>query len=451
VTLQAAAVVARGAPPQRAEDKPPCCEEWIKEFERAPVIQVPIKDPTMEPRRARHWFSEWAAEAPPPHRAQNISITHVINPFYAGDRDAEHSSAQETTIRSIDHAAALANSQGIRVDVVCVMFPEDAPHIPLCAELGFKVALLNVSAPSLLPQFRHPVKLPFLNMILYAGFLHGAGGYLCYSNIDIGVQAPFYTKIARQLQLMPDIPITLVREEYEHVPEGFGVEQALGWRGTGLDHPGHDCWTFPRRWVPHLSLGFTMVGVSMIATDLMQALHAYSGCRMSLLSPHLTFHYVQGDSVVKHPGNQRARNDRIFTGLYTAWNCAQFARNRRDILQRHPEYAQCWFNHQAEWNVYSYNCGMTIDHLPHEFKLLWNNISGHALEDPARGRSNCNLPTACHHCRGKDGGRRPAADLMASIPCGFCRCASDLDNPPYVTLPSDVAAADRVPPVAFTS
>ena len=60
-------------------------------------------------------------------------------------------------------------------------------------------------------------------------------------------------------QLMPDIPISFIREEYEHAPITFGVEQALGWRGTGLAHPGHDCWTFPRRWVPQLSLGFTMV------------------------------------------------------------------------------------------------------------------------------------------------------------------------------------------------
>ena len=37
-----------------------------------------------------------------------------------------------------------------------------------------------------------------------------------------------------------------------------------------------------------------------------QALHALSGCRMSLLSPRLTFHFVEGDSVVKHPGNQCA-------------------------------------------------------------------------------------------------------------------------------------------------
>ena len=398
---------------------PQCCDEWVRHFERTPVVRVPQVAP---PRRQRHWFSRWAAEAPPPLRAANISFTHVVNPFAAGD-DSEHSRAQQTTLASIAHSAALASSLGVRVDVVCVMFPEDVPKVTLCEQYGFKVVTLNVSAHTTLPQFKHPVRLPFLNMILHAGYQHGEGYYLTYSNIDIGVQAPFYIKLARQLQLMPNLPITVIREEFEHVPEQFGVEQALGWRGTGLAHPGHDCWTFPRAWVPQLTLGFTMIGVSMIATDLMQALHARSGCRMALLSPKLTFHFVTGESVVKHPGNQRARNDRIFTGLYTAWNCVQFANNRRDILARHPEYAQCWFSQQAEWSVYGYGCGATIEHLPHEYKLLWHNNS--ALNVKATGRASCNLPTICSQCRGKDGTRRLAADLMSPVPCGFCRCAGD--------------------------
>lgn len=201
----------------------------------------------------------------------------------------------------------------------------------------------------------------------------------------------------------------------------------------------------------------------------MQALYAESQCRMTLLSDRLTFHFVEGDSVVKHPGNQvssrclperevsllacftqpravpticsspilsvwqRARNDKIFTGLYTAWNCAQFARNRRDVLAVHPEYSQCWFSQQAEWNVYSYQCAATIDHLPHEFKLLWHGNTS-AL-DSVHSRSNCNLPSVCNRCRGKDGRLRPVALLSSSLPCGFCRCDTDLDNPPYITLP----------------
>jgi len=142
-----------------------------------------------------------------------------------------------------------------------------------------------------------------------------------------------YPLPSRLMQVMPDVPISIIREEFEHVATTFSIENAISKRGSGLGHPGHDCWTFPRSWVPRLFLGFTVVGVSMIATDLMQvvtstpasapshacappsrclspplppdalqALHAISGCRMSLLSPRLTFHFVEGDSVVRHPG-----------------------------------------------------------------------------------------------------------------------------------------------------
>ena len=171
----------------------------------------------------------------------------------------------------------------------------------------------------------------------------------------------------------------------------------------------------------------------------MQALHAISGCRMSLLTPALTFHFVEGDSVVRHPGNQRARNNNIFTGLYTAWNCAQFARNKRDVLAVHPDYEQCWFAQQAEWSSYSYQCAQSADqHLPHEFKLLYHNET---IDHPHL--SNCNLPSLCAKCRTRDGLQRPVADLMASVPCGFCRCGSDLHHPPYITLPKEVSWSSR--------
>jgi len=61
-----------------------------------------------------------------------------------------------------------------------------------------------------------------------------------------------------------------------YVSQTFGVESAIAKRGTGLSHPGHDCWAFLREWVPRLVLGFTLIGVSMVATDLMQVrLHIY--------------------------------------------------------------------------------------------------------------------------------------------------------------------------------
>ena len=144
---------------------------------------------------------------------------------------------------------------------------------------------------------------------------------------------------------------------------------------------------------------------------------------------------MQGDSVVRHPGNQRARNDKVFTGLYAAWNCAQFARNRRDVLQQHPEYNQCWFSQQAEWNLYSYQCAATIESLPFEYKLLWHNET---IDHPFL--SSCNLPGICGKCRGRDGAKRPTADLMANEPCGFCRCGSDMRDVTsnYITLPAEM-------------
>jgi hypothetical protein len=42
---------------------------------------------------------------------------------------------------------------------------------------------------------------PIASLIRYAGYLKGEGEHLTYSNIDIGVQAPFYLKLARQLQV----------------------------------------------------------------------------------------------------------------------------------------------------------------------------------------------------------------------------------------------------------
>ena len=199
---------------KRGANPPECCDQWEREFAKTIVVKVPQQTP---PPREAHWFSEWAAEAPAPARAESISFTHIINPFKGG-QDMEHKAAQETTLHSIAHAAALANSVGILVDVICIMYPEDVPAVDACKESGFKIVPMNLSAHNLLPQFKHPVRLPFLQQILYGGWLHGKGGHLVYSNIDIGVQAPFYIKLARQLQLHPDTPLSLIREEFEHTP-----------------------------------------------------------------------------------------------------------------------------------------------------------------------------------------------------------------------------------------
>ena len=55
-----------------------------------------VDSSTSRRRSAPHWFSRWASRAPPPRRVEQVSFTHVINPFYAGD-DVEHKRAQHST------------------------------------------------------------------------------------------------------------------------------------------------------------------------------------------------------------------------------------------------------------------------------------------------------------------------------------------------------------------
>ena len=111
--------------------------------------------------------------------------------------------------------------------------------------------------------------------------------------------------MAALLHARPGIPISAIREEYEHASTGFGLAEAARRRGHGLPHPGHDLWAFPRTWIPSLALGDVTLGVSLVATALNQALFGRSGCHLTLLSRKLTFHVVEGESVVRHKWLQR--------------------------------------------------------------------------------------------------------------------------------------------------
>ena len=125
---------------------------------------------------------------------------------------------------------------------------------------------------------------------------------------------------AALLARRPQTPISAIREEFENIGETFRLADGYSLRGRGLPHPGHDLWAFPRSWVPALSLGDVALGVSLVASALNQALLTRAGCRLTMLSRHLTFHAIEGDSVVKHKWLQRARNDALFRETYTAWN-----------------------------------------------------------------------------------------------------------------------------------
>ena len=229
---------------------------------------------------------------------------------------------------------------------------------------------------SALPEVTHKHELPLLPAILRAGFAAGRGSYLVYSNLDIALQAPAYVELGALLRRQPNVPISAIREEFERATPAFDLAEAATRRGRGLPHPGHDLWAFPRSWVPRLVLGNVTLGVSLIATALNQALLGHSGCRLTMLSRHLTYHVVEGESVVRHKWLQRARTDPLFYQTYAAWNCAHPRAALAELLTSSPSFRQCWFAAQVAKSIGAYRCGAHVSKLPSlTARELWNRPS----------------------------------------------------------------------------
>ena len=90
-----------------------------------------------------------------------------------------------------------------------------------------------------------------------------------------------------------------------------------------------------------------------------------------MLSRHLTFHAIEGDSVVKHKWLQRARNDALFRETYTAWNCVHaLAALARDVAAS-PRCRDCWYTQQIVRSINAYKCASYVPQLPAKQHATW--------------------------------------------------------------------------------
>ena len=265
-------------------------------------------------------------------RGERISFTHVINPFDAGNY-TEHVDAQRITIESLVAARKVAQAANIRVEVLCVVFSDYVKAID--PRLGFRVVTTNktmVSMGARLPE--SALRLPLLSDILRLAHLHGRGKYLIYTNIDIALYHSSYVSIASQLLEMPQ-PTALIhiREQLygTHGLGSFSLQEAEARRGSGMNHPGYDCWTFPRAWVPQLRMGDLNLGTGLVAQGLTLALAKETKCRVAMLDG-LTFHYTPHISMA----HQRHKG-RDFMSTYLPWNCKEL---KKQLLN--APYAGCW-------------------------------------------------------------------------------------------------------------
>ena len=98
-----------------------------------------------------------------------------------------------------------------------------------------------------------------------------------------------------------------------------------------MNHPGYDCWTFPRAWVPQLRMGDLNLGTGLVAQGLTLALAKETKCRVAMLDG-LTFHYTPHISMA----HQRHKG-RDFMSTYLPWNCKEL---KKQLLN--APYAGCW-------------------------------------------------------------------------------------------------------------
>jgi hypothetical protein len=292
-----------------------------------------------------------------------VLLTHIVNPFFAPE--AEHARAVRLTLASLSAARAHALAAGVRVQQLAAVFAADKGVVAALSPDSDVVEVpLTGTLADQLPGVRHPHTLPLLSAILRAGYQHGEGRFLLYSNIDIALQEDAYTQLAGLLVRHPGVPISAVREELERAAPDFGLGDAARRRGRGLPHPGHDLWAFPRSWVPELQLGDVALGISLVATALNLALYARSGCRLTLLSRALSFHVVEGESVVKHKWLQRARRDPLFRETYTAYNCVQVKLQLAAILNASSAFRRCWVGPAVAKSIRGYKCAARVAALP---------------------------------------------------------------------------------------
>lgn len=317
--------------------------------------------------------SAFGAESSPGPGAGNASfagagdggvlITHVVNPFVSPG--AEHARAVRLTLASLGAARAHALAAGVRVQQLAAVFDADRGVVAaLSPGSDIREVPLTGTLADQLPAVHHPHTLPLLPAILRAGYQHGEGRFLLYSNIDIALQEDAYTQLAGLLTRQPGVPISAVREELERAQADFGLGEAARRRGRGLPHPGHDLWAFPRSWVPELQLGDVALGISLVATAFNLALYARSGCRLTLLSRALSFHVVEGESVVKHKWLQRARRDPLFRETYTAYNCVQVKLQLAAILNASTSFRRCWAGPAVAKAMRGYKCAKHVAALP---------------------------------------------------------------------------------------
>jgi hypothetical protein len=247
----------------------------------------------------------------------NIRFTHLLNPFTAKP-GSEHDIAQRVTFQALRNAAEESTRAGIGVEVLSVVYPQDmaSAEAPsrVVAELSRSVQDVHPMSP--------PRMFPLVKDLLNLAAQHGQGDYIVFTNVDISPQPFLYKVLDELMKTDPERAVIVNRRTIPRVISD-PAQISLAYREAGNSHHGHDCFVFPRAWVPQLILNDVCIGAPWWDYALLANLDALSKFRMfTYLHQRLTFHL--GD-------------DRAWTALsdYDVYNQRQVLAVIEALEQRH--------------------------------------------------------------------------------------------------------------------
>jgi hypothetical protein len=247
----------------------------------------------------------------------NTRFTHLLNPFTAKP-GSEHDIAQRVTFQALRNAAEESTRAGIGVEVLAVIYPQDAGAVEAPARA---VAELSRSVQDVHPM-TPPRMFPLVRDLLNLAAERGQGDYIVFTNVDISPQPFLYKVLDELMRSDPQRAVIVNRRTIPRVISG-PADISLAYREAGNSHHGHDCFVFPRAWVPQLILNDVCIGAPWWDYALLANLDALSGFRMfTYLHQRLTFHL--GD-------------DRAWTALsdYDVYNQKQVLAVIEALEQRH--------------------------------------------------------------------------------------------------------------------
>lgn len=213
---------------------------------------------------------------------EKIRLAHIVNLFQPHET-SDLKLAQAVTVKSMLRAKAAASGT-VDVMLLSSQFEADSSVVPT----GFTATNNLERDVTNRGQFKNPRPLPILKDILDRLYNESEADYLIFSNVDIGIQPDFYSRVAEFIEVGHDAFIINRRRIPEKFSSADQLDEILNEKGK--KHPGFDCFVFHRSLYPKFSLAHVCTGVPFIGITLAQNIFCFAKKPKVFTEEHLTFH-----------------------------------------------------------------------------------------------------------------------------------------------------------------